>query len=325
MVDFHTHYMPRSLDGYRAAGCVRLEIASPSCAQLYDGERHYRKIDNRSWDATRRLGDMDARAIAMQVLSPIPVTNAYLAAPADGLEYARLHNGIGAVVRERPDRFAGLAIVPLQDVDAACGELERLVRDVGLLGVEIGTTAAGRELDDPALTPFWERCDALAAIVFIHPESAPGFDRLRTNGLVVSVGYPSETGAVAATLIASGMVRRYPNVAIVLAHGGGTLPWLLPRLDRLWEKMPALRTACPQRPSVVARSLYCDTLTFDTANLTLVAQRFGVDRLLIGSDYPFSIMEDPPGAALDGARFDSQTEAAIRGGTFRRLIEERFA
>ena len=320
VVDFHTHCIPQGVAGYRAEGCARLEIETPSCGQLYNGERHYRTIDDRCWDVARRIGDMDERGLAMQVLSPIPVTNSYASSPADGLAYARLHNdGIAEMVRARPDRFAGLGAIPLQDVDAACGELSYLRRDLQLLGVEIGTNVAGRELDDPELVPFWETCNALRAVIFIHPETAPGFERHRANGLVGSAAYPSETGIVAAKLLLGGYLQRFPDLTIVLAHGGGTLAWLLPRIDRFWETGLAERKEPTERPSLAARGFYCDTLTFDAVNLQLVAQRFGSDHLLVGSDYPFGVMEDPPGLVLGDTAFDEGTKDLIRAHTFRRL------
>jgi len=323
IVDFHTHYMPAGVAEFRADGCTRLEIETPTCGQLYNGERHYRTIDERCWDAQRRINDMDERGIALQVISPIPVTNSYAAAPDRGLAYARLHNdGIAEVVRARPDRFAGLGAVPLQDIDATCRELAYVRHDLGLLGVEICTTAAGRELVDPALLPFWEQCNALRAVVFIHPESAPGFERHRDPvGFIAAAAYPTETGMIAAKLLLAGYLTRFPNVTIVLSHGGGTLPWMLPRIDRFWETTPPGKGmhAFEVRPSVEARKFYCDTLVFDATNLQLVAQRFGSDHLMVGSDYPFGVMEDPPGAILKDVTFDEPTLDNIRAGTYRRL------
>lgn len=321
-VDFHTHFMPREASDVAVPGCPSLVIESETCGQMYRGEKHYRTIDERTWDANRRIGDMDAREIALQVISPIPVCYSYEAAAADGRAYARLQNdGIAAVVRARPDRFAGLAMVPLQDPDAACAELERAVRELGLGGVEIGTVAGGRELDDAALAPFWERCAALDAIVFIHPESAPGFERLQFMQMVISTAYPSETGIAAARLMMTGIFTRHPKLRIVLAHGGGTLPWLLPRLDRLWSIDEQIRAALPKRPSETARAYYGDTLVFDAENLELVAKRFGTDHLVAGSDYPFAVMEDPPGAVIATvASFDDATRTALRSGNARRLL-----
>jgi hypothetical protein len=152
---------------------------------------------------------MDREGVSLQVLSPIPVSYAYDAASGDARAHARLQNdALGEVVRQRPDRFAALGTVPLQDVDSACDALDEAVRDFGLSGVEIGTTAGGRDLDDPALDPFWERCEALDAIVFVHPESAPGFERMRRGMQVISTGYPTETGIAGAALVTSGLLDR---------------------------------------------------------------------------------------------------------------------
>jgi aminocarboxymuconate-semialdehyde decarboxylase len=297
--------------------CVTLKRAGRSGELFRDGAP-YRIIDDRSWDIDRRIADMDAESVALQVLSPIPVTYAYEATPADGAAYARAQNdALAGVVRARPDRFAALGAIPLQDVDLACVELERAMTELGLCGVEIGTTAAGRELDDPLLDPFWERCEALDAIVFVHPESAPGFDRLRRRMMVISTGYPTETGIAGAALLTSGLLERR-NLRIVLAHAGGTLPWLLPRLDRLWESFADLRTASPRRPSEVAKTLYCDTLTFDERNLALVLERFDPARVVVGSDYPFPIREVPAGAVV---RQSTVHRDALRSENARRLLQ----
>ena len=296
-VDFHTHYIDPSIEHVAMPGCVALRRSGATGELLRDGAV-YRKIDERSWNADRRIADMDAEGVAMQVLSPIPVSFAYEASGEDGAAFCRAQNdALAGLVRARPDRFAALGVVPLQDPDRACAELERAVRELGLHGVEIGTTAGGRELDDPALEAFWERCEALDAIVFVHPESAPGFDRVRRRMMVISTGYPSETGIAGAMLVTSGLLERR-RLRIVLAHGGGALPWLLPRLDRLWEATEELRAA-GARPSDVARALYCDTLTFDARNLALILERFDPAHVVVGSDYPFTVREVPPGAVVD--------------------------
>lgn len=270
---------------------------------------------------------MDERGIGVQVISPIPVTNSYASMPSDGQRFARLHNeGIAEVVRARPTRFAGLGAVPLQDVDAACSELEYLRKGLGLIGIEISSTAGNRELDAAELKPFWELCNELGTIVFVHPESAPGFDRHRNvPGFIAAAAYPSETGMVASKLLMGGYLSRFQNVAFVLAHGGGTLPFMLPRLDRFWETAsPAkgFRSTLSHRPSVEARRFYVDTLTFDADNLGLIAKRLGGDRLMVGSDYPFGVMEDPPGEILLKMEFDSATMDSIRGRTYRGLTKD---
>jgi len=321
-IDFHTHFMPRDASEVDVAGCPRLVIESDTCGHMYRGQNHYRTIDERTWDAGRRIGDMDARNVTLQVISPIPVCYSYDASASDAAAYARMQNdAIAAVVRSRPDRFAGLAMVPLQDPDAACAEVDRVMRDLGLAGIEIGTTAGGRELDDPSLDPFWSACAGHNAIVFIHPENAPGVERMQFMQMVISTGYPSETGIASARLLMTGIFVRHPDLRIVLAHAGGTLPWLLPRLDRVWDIDEKIQAVLPAKPSEMARAFYGDTLTFDAENLALAAKRLGTGHILAGSDYPFAIMEDWPGSVVDTvASFDDDTRTAMRFGNARRLL-----
>jgi aminocarboxymuconate-semialdehyde decarboxylase len=139
--------------------------------------------------------------------------------------------------------------------------------------------------------------------------------------MVISTGYPSETGIAAARLLMTGIFTRHPKLRIVLAHGGGTLPWLLPRLDRIWSIDEKIQAVLPKRPSEVARAFYGDTLTFDAENLALVAKRFGSDHLVAGSDYPFAVMEDPPGAVISTTSFDDATRTALRSGNAQRLLQ----
>jgi aminocarboxymuconate-semialdehyde decarboxylase len=317
--------MPRDASAVDVAGCPRLVIESDTCGHMYRGQNHYRTIDDRTWDAARRIRDMDARGVVLQVISPIPVCYSYDASTRDASAYARMQNdAIAAVVRARPDRFAGLCMVPLQDPDAACEELDRAMRDLGMAGVEVGTTAGGRELDDPALDDFWNRCAALDAIVFVHPENAPGVERMQFMQMVISTAYPSETGIASARLLMKGIFVSHPDLRIVLAHAGGTLPWLLPRLDRVWAIDEKIQAVLPKKPSEMARAFYGDTLTFDAENLAMVAKRLGAEHLLVGSDYPFAIMEETPGSIVDAvATFDERTRAAMRYGNARRLLGHR--
>ncbi len=324
-IDFHTHVIPRAMPGGPYAGCPELHVDENGRGDVTRDGKPYRVVDERVWDVERRLRDMDSREVDVQVLSPMPVYYGYEAQPAAGASFARAQNeNIAAIVRDRPDRFAGLGTVALQDPERACGELDYAMQTLGLNGIEIGTHANARDLDDPVLEPFWERCAALDALVFVHPESAPGFGRVAAMRMIVSTGYPSETGITAAKLLMGGVFVRYPRLRIVLAHGGGTLPWLLPRLDRLWTTMADVRAANPVMPSEGARAFYCDTLTFDARNLELVAERIGAAHLVVGSDYPFTVMEDPPGAVLDGSdAFDEGDKAAMRAGNAARLLAQR--
>ena len=193
----------------------------------------YRRIDHRCWSADARLADMDREGVAVQVLSPIPVTFCYQASAAGAAELASAQNEFFAgIVRAHPTRFAALAAVALQDPDRAVDEMRRCMGRPGFLGVEIGTQVDGTELADPSLDRFFAVAHELGALVLVHPSDQDLSPRVTGLGLGFGAGMPIETAVAAAALITSGALSRRPAVRICLAHGGGALPALIGRLDK---------------------------------------------------------------------------------------------
>ncbi len=175
-VDFHTHFIPEHLpamgEKYSDEGWPTLIHNAPCQADIYFAGKHYRRIDDRSWDLQRRLKDMAVEGVDVQVLSPIPVTFAYDFSAQGALELAQMQNEeIAEAVAASPEYFIGLGTVPLQDPGSAANEVRRVVNTLGLAGVEIGTNIMGRNLDDPGLEPFWQACEEVEAAIFVHPAS----------------------------------------------------------------------------------------------------------------------------------------------------------
>ena len=303
-VDFHTHFIPQHLpalaEKYGAEGWPTLIHDAPCQADIYFAGKHYRRIDDRSWDPQRRLKDMETEGIDVQVLSPIPVTFAYNFSAQGVLELAQMQNEeIARAVSVAPQRFIGLGTVPLQDAERAAVEVRRVVRELGLAGVEIGTNVQGKNLDDEELEPFWQTCVEVGAAVFVHPASVLAPERTKKYRMEYSIGYTTETGIAAASIIMSGLLDRYPGLRLCFAHGGGILPWLLPRLDQTWRAFEDVRANMASRPSDVAKRLTYDTLTYDAMNLRLLIERLGVEQFVMGSDYPFPLREAPAGKVID--------------------------
>lgn len=321
-IDLHTHGLPRDLPplGRRYAGAWPELIATGACsADIVIGDRHFRAIDDRCWDPARRLADMDRDGVALQVVSPIPVTFSYWL-PADGAaELARAQNEwLAGLVRDNPGHFAGLATVPLQAPDVAAQLAAQATAELGLAGVEIGTNVDGAPLDSPELEIFWAACEESGALIFVHPWQVLGADRLRAHNLTYAVGNPAETAAAAATLVLGGVLDRHPGLRIVLAHGGGAFLALLPRLDQVAANLTENGGAV--RPSDYVRRFHYDSLVYDPASASQLIARVGADRVVVGTDYPFPIAERPAGAAVDGAALPAGELTEVLTGTARRLL-----
>ena len=302
-IDFHTHIISEDfLNLAEKYNDDRWPILEKTCGCganiMIKGEK-FREITDQAWDANKRIEDMKEEGIDIQVLSPIPVTFSYWADTKAGLEMAQHQNDfIAATVKENPKRFVGLGTVPLQDVDIAIEEMKRAINELGLKGLEIGSNVNGLNLDDESFEPFFKAANDLQVPLFVHPWATMGGERMPRHNFMYMVGMPSETALAAGSIIMSGMLDRYPNLKICFAHGGGSLPYLLPRLDQGWEVWPEIRkTKLP--PSNYARKLYYDSLVYDKNNLQFMIDRFGTKQIIAGSDYPFLLRERPSGKVVD--------------------------
>jgi aminocarboxymuconate-semialdehyde decarboxylase len=326
LIDFHTHAIsPRLPDLETAVPWGRwpsVDQTAAGTASIAVGGRPYRVIDDRCWSADRRVADMDASGVAVQVVSPVPVTFCH-DAPAEGaVLLARSQNDfLAALVGQRPDRLRALGAVPLQDPEEAVRELRRCVSELGFAGAEIGTRVGDRELGDPFFDPFFDAAADLGAVILVHPADTTLDPRVGALGVAFGAGMPTETGVAAAGLLVSGApLRRRPGARLCLAHGGGTLPWLLPRLDR-GELIKDASAPAAGLPSTLARSLYSDSLTYDEASLLLAVHRYGAGHVVLGTDYPFAAAETPPGAVLRTLN-DQDLRDAIGSANARALLEQ---
>ena len=318
LVDVHSHAIPPALPALSSAGpgCWPVVERSGDQGAIFVGGRLFREIDSRCWSAPRRLDDLDADGVAVQVVSPVPVTFCYDAPPAGAVTLCRAQNDfLAELVAAGQGRLRALGTVPLQDPAAAADELHRCRTELGFPGVEIGTNVAGRGLDDAAFDDFFAAADALDAVVFVHPAGLPDAARLAPLDLGFGVGMPCETAVGAAQLIAGGVLSARPRLKVCLAHGGGALPMMLGRLDRGFDVLPGMRARVAERPSVVARRLWADSLTYDPQSLALTLAKFGTDHVVVGTDYPFAARETPAGVTIRGARSagycDEATERAV--------------
>lgn len=304
-IDIHTHIMPPEIPDFKGqfgyGGFIKLNYESPCCANMMgDDGKFFRKVNSNCWSAKDRLQECDTHGVHVQVLSTIPVLFSYWAKPQDGLTVAQfLNDHLAGVVAEHPKRFVGLGTLPMQAPDLAIKELERCMKTLGFAGVQIGSHVNSWNLNDPNLFPIFQAAEALGAAIFIHPWDMMGSDQMTQYWLPWLVGMPAETARAACSLIFGGVLERLPKLRICLAHGGGSFPFTIGRIEHGFEVRPDLCAVDnPVNPRQYLDRLYVDSLVHDPEALRYLLKLMGDDRIMLGSDYPFPLGEDVPGTMI---------------------------
>jgi aminocarboxymuconate-semialdehyde decarboxylase len=186
-----------------------------------------------------------------------------------------------------PDRFLGLAMLPMQDIDAAIEELSRAVLSLGLCGAMIGDHVNGVALDSPHLRPLWKAAEELDAVIFLHQSKAPLVaSRIDRYGLTNAIGNPVERTTSFAALVFGGVMDAFPDLKVCLAHGGGYVCFGAGRMDWAWRWRPEARVYLAQPPSKYLPRFYYDSITHDGAALRYLIDSVGLDRVVFGTDFP---------------------------------------
>jgi len=271
-------------------------------------------------DANARLARLDAAGIGVQALSLSPPM-VYWSPPDLGVKLARAYNdGIAALCQRHAGRFVGLATLPLQDVKAAVSEMTRVVRELRMRAIYVATSVHGQYLDEPMFRPLWEAAHRLQLPVFIHPHTHLGAQDLKNFHLFNTIGFPTETAVLVGRLIYSGMLNEYPKVRVVLAHAGGTVPFLLGRLDHAYRNRQDLQRALSKPPSAYLPHFTFDTITHSDRALRFVIDTVGAERVVMGSDAPYDMADDDPVGRVKRLALPGDTEASILGRTAAGLL-----
>ena len=246
-------------------------------------------------DPEKKMRDMDEKKIGVHILSSPPFAFFYEAEDDLAVELARFQNDqLSGMVKRYPDRFAAMATLPLQVPKEALKELERAVGRLGLRGVEIGSHVGHRELGDEAFWPIYKTLEDLNVPVFIHPHYVAGLDRLQDFYLSNLIGNPLDTTLAAAQLIFSGVLEKYPGLKVVLAHGGGQLPYIIGRLEHGYQVRPECKEKVHRSPMAFFKNFYFDIITHNPDALRHLINIAGSDHVLLGSDYPYDMGDPDP-------------------------------
>lgn len=324
-VDIHAHVMaPEAVEFVKP----HLDLSRIPLAHFAGDDT---KALNRQQDIDRtsrfvayedRLSDLDEMGIDIQVVMPSP-GQCYFALPIDIAVPATqmVNDAVAAYVAGRPDRFLGFGTVPMQDAGEAVRELDRIVSRYGFKGVQILTNVDGRELSDPAFEPFWTRAEQLGTVVLIHPNGFTEGGRLSRHYFNNVIGNPLETTIALHYLIFDGVLDRHPKLKILAPHGGGYLAAYHGRIDHAWGARSDCRGAISRPPGEYLRQVYVDTVVFTAEQLEALVGTFGIDNVLMGTDYPFDMAEyDPIGHLRWSRQLTEGGIGRIAGDNARKLL-----
>jgi aminocarboxymuconate-semialdehyde decarboxylase len=266
---------------------------------MKDG-KFFREVEANVWDPRTRMGECKNHDVDIQVLSTVPAMFSYWAKAVDALDISMLLNDhIAEVVAEFPQRFIGLGTIPLQDIDLAISEMERCLSDLGLAGVEIGTNVNQRNLDDELLFSVFEAAQDLNAAIFVHPWDMMGQDDLQKYWLSWLVGMPAETSRAICSMIFGGVFERLPNLRVAFAHGGGAFPAILGRVQHGFNVRPDLCAVDNKiDPVKYLGKFWVDSLVHDNDALDYLINKVGINKIALGTDYPFPLGELEPGELI---------------------------
>jgi aminocarboxymuconate-semialdehyde decarboxylase len=315
-LDIHTHIMPSVMPNWveKFGYGEFIHLEHRNCqACMMKGDKLFRVVEANCFDAETRLHECDEQGVTMQVLSTIPVLFNYWAKPGDGLETSRFFNDhIAETVSRNPARFTGIGTVPLQDVELAIGEMERCINELQLPGLEIGSNINGKNLGDADFFPFYEAAERSGCALFVHPWEMMGEAQMTKYWLPWLVGMPAETSRAICSLIFGGVLEKFPKLRIAFAHGGGSFPFTIGRIEHGFNVRPDLVAVDNDKnPRDYIGKFWIDSLVHDPAAMRYIVELMGEDKICLGSDYPFPLGEHCPGELIESMNFSESVKEKL--------------
>ena len=317
-VDIHTHILPRDIPNFSEkfgyGGFISLDHHKPCCAKMMMDEKFFREVDDNCWSGEARIKECNAQMVDVQVLSTVPVMFSYWAKDEDTLEVAEfLNDHIADLVKKYPKRFVGLGTVPMQNSELAIQELIRC-KEIGMKGIQIGSHINDWNLDRAELFPIFQKCEELGMSIFVHPWDMMGKEKMEKYWLPWLVGMPAETSLAICSMIFGGVFEKLPNLKVAFAHGGGSFPATIGRIEHGFNVRPDLCAVDnPVNPRDYLGNFYLDSLVHEPKMLDLIVDLMGEDKICLGTDYPFPLGELEPGTLIHGMDYTDEKKAKMLG------------
>lgn len=317
-IDTHTHIIPEHLPDFAKkfgyGDFITLQHHEPGKAWMMQGNKRFREILANCWDAGIRLREMEAHKTDMQVICTIPVMFSYWAQAKDCLEVSKfLNDDIATTVNNHPDKFIGLATVPMQDPALAVQELERCMKN-GYKGVQIGSNVNNLNLSEPQFDEFFAACESLHAAILVHPWQMMGQEHMAKYWLPWLVGMPAEISRAICSMIFGGVFEKYKHLKVCFAHGGGSFLPTISRIEHGWDCRPDLVAIDnPVNPKEYLGKFWVDSHVCDHKMLQYIIDLVGADKVMQGSDYPFPLGEAVPGELVRTAPLAAGEKEKILG------------
>jgi aminocarboxymuconate-semialdehyde decarboxylase len=303
-IDIHTHIMPENMPNWtKKFGYGEfIHLEERNCkACMMKGDKVFRVVDKNTFDAHTRKEECEKTGVTTQVISTIPVLFNYWAKPADALETSRfLNDHIAETIGKDKNSFIGLGTVPMQDIELAMQEMERCVNELKLPGLEIGSNINGKNLNDESFFPFYETAEKLGCALFVHPWEMMGEKDMEKYWLPWLVGMPAETTRAICSMIFGGVFEKFPKLRVAFAHGGGSFPYTIGRIEHGYNVRPDLVQVDNKKgPREYLDRFWVDSLVHDHAAFLYLMNLMGEEKICLGSDYPFPLGEHHPGELIE--------------------------
>ena len=293
-IDMHTHIIPKDLPDWQSKfgydGFIRLEHHKDRWARMMQGDKFFREINYNCWDPEVRIQEYEKYQTQVQVVCTIPVLFAYFARPEHGVEVAEfLNDDIADLVAKYPKNYIGLGTVPMQAPELAVKELQR-IKDIGLVGIQIGSNIEDKNLNEPEFHPIWETCEKLGLAVLVHPWNMMGKEDMGRYWLPWLVGMPAETSRAICSMIFGGIFDKFPKLRVNFCHASGSFLATLGRIEHGFNCRPDLVAIDnPNNPREYCGKFWVDCITHDSEMLNYILKMQGSKKVTLGSDYPFPL------------------------------------